>query len=171
MDAPALREGRRIHPARRGHRGVSETGNRQADHPLGRQPAARLRNPAEQILLPLPAAHASERLLAEFWRLEKEAEKMLGGADGSAMKPSTLNVAVRLEWFGEIPLHWRCEHLKRFATRIQTGTTRPNDTPDVLLRWQIRLVRARRAINGNLEQREPRKVTQSKLHCRMARFG
>ena len=61
MDAPALRAGRRIHPARRGHRGLPETGNRQADHPLGRQPATRLRNPAEQILLPLPAAHARER--------------------------------------------------------------------------------------------------------------
>ena len=24
-------------------------------------------------------------------------------------------------WFGHIPKHWRCEHLKRFAVRIQTG--------------------------------------------------
>ena len=60
VDAPPLREGRRVHPARRGHRGVPEARDRQADHPLGGQPAARLRNPAEQVLLPLPAAHAGE---------------------------------------------------------------------------------------------------------------
>jgi hypothetical protein len=35
--------------------------------------------PHDPILLPLPAAHAAKELLAEFWKLEKEAEKMLEG--------------------------------------------------------------------------------------------
>ena len=60
VDAPPLREGRRVHPARRGHRGISETGDRQTHHPLAGQPTARLRDSAEQVLLPLPAAHARE---------------------------------------------------------------------------------------------------------------
>jgi type I restriction enzyme M protein len=50
----------RIHPARPRHRGISETRDRQAHHPLGGQPTAWLRNPSEQILLSLRAAHTRE---------------------------------------------------------------------------------------------------------------
>lgn len=35
-----------------------------------------------------------------------------------------------VDWFGTIPEHWRCEHLKRFASRIQTGVTPSTDAPD-----------------------------------------
>jgi hypothetical protein len=38
-----LRKGRRIHPLRRGHRDVPKKGDRQARHPLGRQPAVGVR--------------------------------------------------------------------------------------------------------------------------------
>ena len=30
-----------------------------------------------------------------------------------------------VEWIGRIPIHWRCEHLKRLSNRIQTGSTPP----------------------------------------------
>lgn len=33
-------------------------------------------------------------------------------------------------WFKDIPRHWKCGHLKRFVTRIQTGTTPPTENPD-----------------------------------------
>lgn len=29
------------------------------------------------------------------------------------------------DWLGKIPKHWRCEHLKRLCSRIQTGSTPP----------------------------------------------
>ena len=79
MDAPALRGRRRIHSLRRRHRGVSETGNRQAiihwqDCPqLGYEIL-----PNKYFYRYQPPTPAKE-LLAEFWKLEKEAEKMLEG--------------------------------------------------------------------------------------------
>jgi type I restriction enzyme, S subunit len=62
-----------------------------------------------------------------------------------------------VEWFGEIPLHWRCEHLKRFATRIQTGVTPPTDTPDYYLDGTIPWF-GPGSYNGELVLREPQKL-------------
>ena len=42
-----------------------------------------------------------------------------------------------VEWFEGIPNHWNCEHLKRFAARIQTGATPPTDRPDYYLDGSI----------------------------------
>ena len=62
-----------------------------------------------------------------------------------------------LDWFGEIPLHWRCEHLKRFAARIQSGTTPPTDTPDYYFDGTIAWFTPS-SYDGDLELREPRKL-------------
>src|SRR5947208_6452404 len=122
MDAPPLRAGRRIHPARRGHRGVPETGNRQARHPLARQPAARLRNPAEQVLLPLPAAHACERPAGRVLAFGEGGGENVGGAGSDGMTTYTQLKSSGVDWLGKIPTHWRATSLKRITT-IQTGLT------------------------------------------------
>ena len=102
VDAPALRAGRRIHPARRGHRGVPETGNRQAHHPLEgnrerRQADPRLRNPAEQVLLPLPAAHARERPAGGVLAAGERGGEAAGGARRMKQKRDT-NVLITAEY-------------------------------------------------------------------------
>jgi len=60
-------------------------------------------------------------------------------------------------WFGSIPKHWRCEHLKRFAARIQTGCTPPTDTPDYYLDGTIPWF-APGSYDGDIELGEPRKL-------------
>jgi type I restriction enzyme S subunit len=60
-------------------------------------------------------------------------------------------------WFGHIPKHWRCEHLKRFAVRIQTGCTPPTDTPDYYLDGTIPWY-APGSYDGDIELAEPRKL-------------
>ena len=62
-----------------------------------------------------------------------------------------------IEWFGRIPKHWRCEHLKRFTARIQTGCTPPTDTPDYYLDGTIQWF-APGSYDGDIELREPRKL-------------
>jgi type I restriction enzyme S subunit len=62
-----------------------------------------------------------------------------------------------VEWFGQIPKHWRCEHLKRFATRIQTGCTPPTDTPDYYFDGTIPWF-APGSYDGDIELREARKL-------------
>jgi type I restriction enzyme, S subunit len=39
--------------------------------------------------------------------------------DSVALKDSSV------DWLGNIPAHWQCEHLKRLCSRIQTGSTPP----------------------------------------------
>jgi type I restriction enzyme, S subunit len=60
-------------------------------------------------------------------------------------------------WFGDVPKHWSCEHLKRFTTRIQTGMTPPTDTPDYYFDGTIPWF-APGSYNGDIELREPRKL-------------
>ena len=62
-----------------------------------------------------------------------------------------------IEWFGQIPRHWRCEHLKRFAARIQTGCTPPTDTPDYYFDGTIPWF-APGSYDGNIELRQPHKL-------------
>jgi type I restriction enzyme S subunit len=62
-----------------------------------------------------------------------------------------------VNWFGKIPQHWHCEHLKRFAARIQTGVTPPTDTPDYYFDGTIPWY-APGSYNGDIELHEPRKL-------------
>jgi len=62
-----------------------------------------------------------------------------------------------VQWFGQIPKHWRCEHLKRFATRIQTGCTPPTDTPEYYFDGTIPWF-APGSYDGDIELREARKL-------------
>lgn len=62
-----------------------------------------------------------------------------------------------VDWFGAIPADWNCEHLKRFAARIQTGVTPPTDTPDYYFDGTIPWF-APGSYDGDIELREPRKL-------------
>ena len=69
-----------------------------------------------------------------------------------------------LDWFREIPLHWDCDHLKRLASRIQTGVTPPTDTPEYYSDGSIPWY-APGSYDGDLELREPRKlINELALH-------
>ena len=60
-------------------------------------------------------------------------------------------------WFDEIPRHWRCEHLKRFTTRIQAGMTPPTNTPEYYMDGTIPWF-APGSFDGDIDLREPRKL-------------
>src|ERR1035441_4751199 len=117
MDPPPLCAGRRIHPARRGHRAVPETRNRQAHHPLAGQPASRLRNTAEQILLPLPATHAREGVALRVLEAGEAGGRDTKGTGGELMKPGSQPV---IEWLGTTPQEWSQPRLKA-VFRDNTG--------------------------------------------------
>jgi type I restriction enzyme, S subunit len=74
------------------------------------------------------------------------------GLDGAVVRSDT-----GVEWFCGIPKHWCCEHLKRFAVRIQTGFTPPTDNPDYYDDGTIPWF-APGSYNGELELCEPRKL-------------
>jgi len=61
------------------------------------------------------------------------------------------------EWFGEIPQHWHCEHLKRFTTRIQAGMTPPTNTPEYYEDGTVPWF-APGSFDGDIDLREPRKL-------------
>jgi len=62
-----------------------------------------------------------------------------------------------VDWFGKIPKHWNCEHLKRFTTRIQTGMTPPTSNNDFYDDGSIPWF-APGSYNGEIELKEPRKL-------------
>jgi len=62
-----------------------------------------------------------------------------------------------VEWFGEIPKHWNCEHLKRYTSRIQAGMTPPTNTPEYYSEGTIPWF-APGCFDGDIELREPRKL-------------
>jgi type I restriction enzyme, S subunit len=62
-----------------------------------------------------------------------------------------------VEWFGDVPQHWRCEHLKRYTTRIQTGVTPPTERYDYYIDGTIRWF-APGSYDGEIELQSPRKL-------------
>lgn len=62
-----------------------------------------------------------------------------------------------VEWFGKIPKHWKCRHLKRFTQRIQTGCTPPTDNPDYYMDGTIPWY-APGSYDGDIDLHEPRKL-------------
>ena len=62
-----------------------------------------------------------------------------------------------VEWFGDVPRHWRCEHLKRYAARIQTGVTPPTERHDYYIDGTIPWF-APGSYDGDIELRNPRKL-------------
>ena len=62
-----------------------------------------------------------------------------------------------IQWFGEIPRNWNCEHLKRFSKRIQTGFTPPTAIPEYYSEGMIPWF-APGSYDGNLELNQPRKL-------------
>jgi type I restriction enzyme S subunit len=73
------------------------------------------------------------------------------------LNPTAPRRASGVTWFGEIPRHWRCEHLKRFTKRIQAGMTPPTNTPEYYSDGTIPWF-APGSFNGDIDLREPRKL-------------
>jgi type I restriction enzyme S subunit len=66
---------------------------------------------------PTPA----KELLDEFWRLEKEAEKMLGRADSDVMNTHMETKSSELDWLGEVPADWSVYRIKRVMSKVDYG--------------------------------------------------
>jgi type I restriction enzyme S subunit len=75
----------------------------------------------------------------------------------NGLNPAAPHRASGVAWFGEIPRHWRCEHLKRFTKRIQAGMTPPTNTPEYYFDGTIPWF-APGSFNGDIDLREPRKL-------------
>ena len=75
----------------------------------------------------------------------------------NGLNPAAPRRASGVAWFGEIPQHWRCEHLKRFTKRIQAGMTPPTATPEYYFDGTIPWF-APGSFNGDIDLREPRKL-------------
>ena len=128
-----------------------------------------------QFNLPLPPASEQQRIAAYLDASCAAIEAAVAAKRRqietlNALRKSTIHRAVTkglntaaarrasdVGWFGDVPKHWRCEHLKRFATRIQTGMTPPTDTPDYYFDGTIPWF-APGSYNADIELREPRKL-------------
>ena len=73
------------------------------------------------------------------------------------LNPTAPRRASGVTWFGEIPQHWHCEHLKRFTSRIQAGMTPPTNTPEYYFDGTIPWF-APGSFNGEIDLRDPRKL-------------
>ena len=103
----------------------------------------------------IDAAVAAKRRQLET--LDTLRKSIIHRAVTQGLNPAAPYRASDVGWFGDIPKHWRCEHLKRFTTRIQTGMTPPTDTPDYYFDGTIPWY-APGSYNGDIELREPRKL-------------
>ena len=63
-------------------------------------------------------------LLAEFWKLEKEAEKMLEGLATMSDRCQNGNSTV------ELPCEWQRDKIARLCDFVGSGGTPPTDNPD-----------------------------------------
>src|SRR5687767_14969032 len=100
MDSPALCEGRRVHPIRRGHRDVPETRDREAHYSLGGQRAARIRDSSQQILLPLPAADTLEGTARRVLEVGSRSGEDAGGVCEMSHRRSSE------PWLDAVPADW-----------------------------------------------------------------
>jgi len=103
----------------------------------------------------IDAAVAAKRRQLET--LDALRKSIIHRAVTKGLNPAAPRRASEVSWFGEIPKHWHCEHLKRFTTRIQTGSTPPTDTPDYYFDGTIPWF-APGSYDGDIELREPRKL-------------
>ena len=103
----------------------------------------------------IDAAVAAKRRQLET--LDALRKSIIHRAATKGLSPAAPRRATGVGWFGEIPRHWRCEHLKRFTTRIQTGMTPRTDRPDYYFDGTVPWF-APGSYNGDIELREPRKL-------------
>src|SRR5215213_8384383 len=121
MDTPKLRKRRRVHFSRRGDRSVSNTGNRQANHTLEGQRTTRLRDLAEQILLPLSAAATSEGSTSRILEVGKSGGEDAGGFSYQVIDTYQIDSAPSSEWLSEVPNDWGVRRIKRVVSRVDYG--------------------------------------------------
>ncbi len=103
----------------------------------------------------IDAAVAAKRRQIEV--LDALRKAIIHSAVTKGLNHTATRRASRVSWFEEIPQHWRCEYLKRFTTRIQTGMTPRTDKPDYYFDGTIPWF-APGSYNGDIELREPRKL-------------
>jgi type I restriction enzyme, S subunit len=103
----------------------------------------------------IDAAVAAKRRQLET--LDELRKSIIHRAVTQGLNPTAPRRASGVTWFGEIPQHWRCEHLKRFTTRIQAGMTPPTATPEYYFDGTIPWF-APGSFNGDIDLREPRKL-------------
>lgn len=103
----------------------------------------------------IDAAVAAKRRQLET--LDALRKSIVHRAVTNGLNPAAPRRASGVAWFGEIPQHWRCEHLKRFTKRIQAGMTPPTATPEYYFDGTIPWF-APGSFNGDIDLREPRKL-------------
>ncbi|MCX6908527.1 MAG: restriction endonuclease subunit S [Verrucomicrobia bacterium] len=103
----------------------------------------------------IDAAVAAKRRQLET--LDALRKSIVHRAVTKGLNPAAPRRASGVTWFGEIPRHWRCEHLKRFTKRIQAGMTPPTNTPEYYFDGTIPWF-APGSFNGDIDLREPRKL-------------
>jgi len=127
------------------------------------------------IVVPLPPLHEQQRIAAyldascavidaaitakrrQLETLDAFRKTTIHHAVTKGLNAAVARRASDVGWFGDIPKHWRCEHLKRFTNRIQTGMTPPTNTPDYYFDGTIPWY-APGSYDGDIELREPRKL-------------
>jgi type I restriction enzyme S subunit len=136
----------------------------------------------ERFIYPLPSKPEQERIVAYLnascaaidaavaaKRRQLEALDALRRSTIQQVVTQGLNKNVQrydsgIQWFGKIPTHWRCEHLKRFSERIQTGFTPPTAMPEYYIEGTIPWY-APGSYDGNLVLNQPRKlINELALH-------
>ena len=129
VDALALRAGRRVHPVRRGYRGVSEARNCQTDHSLAGSAAAWLRDSAEQVFLPISAADAGEGFALGVLAAGKGSGDLIEGAGPMKRKDTALQVTPEYRGF--------IEDLKARVFSARLSAARAVNRDLILLYWDI----------------------------------
>lgn len=110
----------------------------------------------------IDAAVAAKR--SQIQTLDALRKSTIKNAVTKGLKPKAKMRQSHISWFENIPDHWQCEHLKRFATRIQTGVTPPTDTPDYYIDGTIPWF-APGSYDGDIELHDPRKlINELALH-------
>ena len=89
--------------------------------------------------------------------LDALSKSIIHRAVTKGLNPGAPRRASEVAWFDEIPRHWRCEHLKRFTTRIQAGMTPPTNTPEYYEDGTIPWF-APGSFDGDIDLSEPRKL-------------
>jgi type I restriction enzyme S subunit len=103
----------------------------------------------------IDAAVAAKRRQLEI--LDTLRKSIIHKAVTKGLNPATPRHSSGVAWFGEIPRHWCCEHLKRFTKRIQAGMTPPTNTPEYYFDGTIPWF-APGSFNGSIDLHEPRKL-------------
>ena len=96
--------------------------------------------PHEQIFLPLPAAHARERIARRVLEAGKGSGKNVGGIGDNMTSNVTEKKSFSADWLARIPEHWNVSALKRVLSEpLKYGATESGDCDDRSLPRYLRI--------------------------------